>query len=78
MLDHLRSERGQSTYRLAQVLQIGRHELELSLEQDFQGVELVEPSIYKTAAQNVGSGGDWKWLWWLIGIALLLFLMMRK
>jgi len=78
MLDHLRSETGHNTYRLAQVLQIGRHELELSLEKHFQGVQLVEPSIYKTAAQNVGSSGDWKWLWWLIGIALLLFLMIRK
>ena len=43
MIEHLRSEAGQHTHRLAQVLKIGNHELELLLDKSASGVAVVEP-----------------------------------
>jgi hypothetical protein len=79
MLEHLRSEQGQNTYRLAQVLKIGKHELEVSLEKNFSGVALVDPpSRFTTVNQPKSTGSDYRWLWWIIGIAVFLFLIVKK
>jgi len=77
MLEHLRREQGQQTHRLAQVLRVGKHELEVSLEKNFSGVALVDPPT-RTISVGQTSSGDYKWLWWIIGIAVLIFLMTRK
>jgi hypothetical protein len=79
MLEHLRSEQGQNTHRLAQVLKIGKHELEVSLEKGFSGVALVDPpSRFASTGTSKSAGSDYRWLWWVIGIAVLLYLMTRK
>jgi hypothetical protein len=79
MLEHLRSEQGKDTHRLAQVLIVGKHELELSLEKDFSGVALVDPPTRRAASYSSGSDTSW-WsaLGWLLVAAVVLFLMFRK
>src|SRR5258708_17644236 len=65
MLEHLRSEQGQSTHRLAQVLKVGKHELEVSLEKSFSGVALVDPpSRFTSVSRPQSAGSDYRWLWW--------------
>jgi hypothetical protein len=80
MLEHLRGEQGHNTHRLAQVLKIGKHELEVSLEKNFSGVALIDPPSRLTSVnRSQSAGNDYRWLWWVvIGIAVLLFLMIRK
>ena len=79
MLEHLRSEQGQNTHRLAQVLTVGKHELEVSLEMNFSGVALVDPpSKFTTVSRTQSTGSDYRWLWWIIGIAAFLFLVMKR
>jgi hypothetical protein len=78
MLSHLRSEQGQNTHRLAQVLKVGRHELEVNLEKDFSGVALIDPPTTASISSGSTSTGDYRWIWWVIGIAIFLFFMTRK
>jgi hypothetical protein len=79
MLEHLRSEQGQNTHRFAQILKVGKHELEVSLEKSFSRVALVDPpSRFTSVSRPQSAGGDYRWLWWIIGIGALLFLMMKK
>jgi hypothetical protein len=77
MIEHLRSSHGSNTHRLAQVLQIGKHELEVSLEKGFSGVALVDPPTRIYSPANTKSGG-YRWLWWVVGVGILLFLILRK
>jgi hypothetical protein len=79
MLEHLRGEQGQNTHRLAQVLTVGKHELEVPLEKDFSGVALVDPpSRFTSVNRPQSAGGDYRWVWWVIGTGVFLFLMMKK
>jgi hypothetical protein len=79
MIEHLRSSQGDNTHRLAQVLQIGKHELEVSLERGVSGVSLVDPHVRTfSPISSVGGSGNYRWLWWVIGIGVFLFLITRK
>lgn len=72
MLAHLQSEAGRQTHRLAHVLKLGNHELELNIDKNASGVTLVEPTIVRS---SVGEVGNYKWLWWIAAaIAILYFL----
>jgi hypothetical protein len=77
MLDHLRSEAGQYTHRLAQVLRIGNHELEVTLDKSASGVAVVESwAAHPTAAMRQSTG--YKWLWWVAAAIVVLWLAMHK
>jgi len=71
MLEHLRGNEGRNTHRLAQVLKIGKHELELLVDRKSSGVVLTEPSPIARASGNL------KWLWLAAGIDLLLYWLSR-
>jgi hypothetical protein len=77
MIEHLRSEAGQHTHRLAQVLKIGNHELEIALDKSASGVAIVEPLAARPAAAFT-QAANYKWLWWVVAAIVVLFLMMRK
>lgn len=77
MMDHLRSDAGQHTHRLAQVLKIGNHELELALDKSASGVSVVEPWIARPAAA-MGQAASYKWVWWVVAAVVILFFIMRK
>jgi hypothetical protein len=44
MLEHLRSA-GSHTGRLAQIVRMGKHELELLMDKDFTGARIEDPSV---------------------------------
>lgn len=75
MFEHLRSQAGQHTHRLAQVLKIGNHELELALDKNASGVSIVEPWIL--ARSSVGPPANYKWLWWVVAAIVIIFLFAR-
>lgn len=77
MLEHLRGAAGTNTHRLAQVLKIGNHELELALDRDASGVRLIEPYVelvYTPSVQSASKPTSYRWVFWVVG-ALILFYM---
>ena len=77
MLKHLHMDEGGYTHRMVQILKTGKHELELLLDKGASGVRLVDPAPLTTTAraQSVPSEGgfDLGWLWWIVGIGVVLF-----
>lgn len=75
MQDHLRSSAGQQTYRLAQILKLGNHELELLIDKNASGVAVVEPAVPFTRAVNAATGqkSNFSWVWWVIAAAVALY-----
>jgi hypothetical protein len=82
MLSHLRGEQGQNTHRLAQVLKVGRHELEVNLEKDFSGVALIDPPTRASTpfirASGTSSTPNYQWIWWIIGIVAAIFFLATR
>lgn len=76
MLAHMSSEDAAHTHRLAQVLKVGKHELELLVDKTASGVRLETWTPREIMGRKSVSGGEpsWAWLWWLIGIGALLWL----
>ena len=62
MLEHLRSDASRHTHRIAQVLRIGKHGLEILVDRDSSGVVLMEPS----AIERVSAEAGHLWLLWLL------------
>jgi DNA-binding NarL/FixJ family response regulator len=79
MIEHLRSDAGQNTHRMAQVLIVGNHELELALDKRTSGVAIVEPWTARPAAvAAINEATGYKWLWWVVAVVVILFLIGRK
>jgi hypothetical protein len=82
MLSHLRGEQGQNTHRLAHILKIGRHELEVTIVRNFSGIALIDPptpgSSHWISSSPTQTTSDYRWVWWIIGIAVFLFMITRK
>jgi hypothetical protein len=77
MIEHLRSEAGQHTHRLVQVLKVGNHEVELALDKNASGVAIVEPWTARPTAA-FGQAANYKWLWWIVAAIVVLFLIAHK
>lgn len=76
MLDQLRRDAGGHTTRLARILRVGKHELEVLVDPAASGVQLEE---WRLLSQSSIGGGNLTWLWWLIGIiGVILFFVLRK
>jgi hypothetical protein len=71
LLGHLRSDDSRHTHRLAHILKVGKHELELLIDKTASGVTIEEPSVLSRAS-SAASSRDLSWLWWVVGIGLLL------
>lgn len=70
LMDHLNSEKGSFTTGLAQVLEVGKHEVRIEISERVNGISEnrpVEPSLKR----------DFTWVWWVIGVAFLLWLLAR-
>jgi hypothetical protein len=75
MLDHLRKDVSQTTARLARILKIGKHELEILVDRNIRGTGL-EDWKPERAPTSSGSSG---WIWVVVGlIAAALFFALRK
>ncbi len=78
MLAHMNGMNGRQTHRMAQVLKIGKHELEILVDTRSSGVKLEEPSVAARAWASKSSSRSYTWLWWVAGIALLIFLLVKR
>ena len=72
MQDHLRGEAGQQTYRLAQILNLGNHELELLIHKNATGVAIVEPN-FLLRSPTTKQASTFKWWWWVAAAAVALY-----
>ena len=75
MVDHLKSNMGYLTHRMAQTLKVGKHELELLIDRDFEGVALEEWKPASTPARPSTSGNGW--VFWLIVVAAIIYWLSR-
>jgi hypothetical protein len=55
MQDHLRGDAGSQTFRLAQILKLGNHELELLIDKSASGVAVVEPQAMISRAVSAAT-----------------------
>lgn len=72
MLEHSQSERGNLIHRIAQVVRVGKHELEVVIDRQGAGINLEDPSV---AYRRMGAGNGGNGLVWLAlgAIALLIW-----
>jgi len=75
MIEHLKSNVGDLTHRMAQTLKVGKHELELLIDRDFEGVALEEWKPDSTPARPSTSGNGW--VFWLIVVAAIIYWLSR-
>jgi hypothetical protein len=79
LLEHLRSSAGGNTYRAAEVLRIGNHELEVTIERNASGVRLAEPyvepprGVLASVQQPVTS--YYRWAFWVVGVLIIIYLL---
>lgn len=71
MLEHIHSDYGRYTRRLAHVLKVGKHELEVMVNRKTSGVVLTDPPWF--GSRRV----DLRWIWLLVGAGLLLYSLLR-
>lgn len=76
MLDHLRTN-GTHTQRLAQILSVGKHNIEVLVDKDATGISLFEPTTLNRERASTSGSKGMVWLW-LIGGALLLWSLVSK
>jgi hypothetical protein len=74
MLEHLRQDADGHTKRLARILKVGKHELEILIDRGASGAQLEE-----WRPQSSMGAASLSWLWWLLGIiGVILFFVLRK
>jgi hypothetical protein len=80
LMEHLRGDISGYTTRLAQVLTVGKHELELLLDRDASGARLEAWSPPAITATPLSSSRSLAWLWWIMGVitALAVLHMMSR
>lgn len=59
------------THRLAEVLKIGKHELEITLDRSSSAVTLLEPSSFRNQVRNI------PWVWLIAAGLILLYYLSR-
>lgn len=64
LAEHLRSPRGSETHYLVHKLQVGKNQIVVTLTSEVEG-------ITETAPRTRSSSSDYSWVWWVIGIAIL-------
>ena len=68
LMDHLRSGGGALTTHAANVLNVGKHEVRIVFSDKVAGITESAPII-------PGSGSDNSWVWWVVGVALLMIIL---
>jgi len=81
LLDHLRGNAGSNTYRLAEVLKIGNHELELTIDRHTSGVRVTDPYVAPPRAaptQYETTSTSYGWVFWVLAAIFVLFLLSHR
>jgi hypothetical protein len=74
MFEHLRSA-GSHTSRLAQIVRVGKHELELLMDKSASSAKIEEPTPITSARARLSSGSYAPVIWAILIIAFIVFLM---
>jgi hypothetical protein len=75
MLEHSRSA-GSQTGRLAQIVRVGKHELELLMDKGSTGVRAEDP--VRLVSTNRATSGSYAGLVWIILIIFVVFLIVSQ
>lgn len=78
LLEHLRSNTGANTYRAAEVLKIGNHELEVAVDRSASGVRLEERHVAPSWSMPLKSSSttpSYRWVFWVIGAIVAVYLL---
>jgi hypothetical protein len=78
LLEHLRSNTGANTYRAAEVLKIGNHELEVAVDRSASGVRLEEPYVAPSWSMPLhpsNTAPSYRWVFWVVGAIFVLYLL---
>jgi hypothetical protein len=78
LLEHLRGNAGTHTYRAAEVLKIGNHELEVAIDRSATGVRLEEQRSSSAPLQNPNTAPSYRWIFWLIGAIFVFYLLAHR
>lgn len=70
LLDHLNSEKGNLTTHTAQVLKVGKHEVQVIISDRVSGVS-------DTAPPRPVEGSGYNWIWWVAGVIFVLWLLSK-
>ena len=76
MLQHLADDHNKYTQRIAQILKVGKHELEIFPDRNSSGVTLEDPPVFSFGVGKSGSG--WGWIWPLLIFALVVLWLATK
>jgi hypothetical protein len=77
MLAHMRSESGSMTGRMAQVIKIGKHELEILVDRGTSGASIEDPRSAGYAPGTNGQSFNWGCLVWLLIVAVIVFALLQ-
>jgi hypothetical protein len=75
MIDHLKSDKGTLTHHMVQTLTIGKHQLELFIDRDFEGVALEDWKPPSQATKSVENGTNW--IFWILVIGGIVYWLSR-
>ena len=70
LAEHLRSAQGSHTHHLAHKIQIGKNQIVVTLTSKVEGITESAPP----APASASGTADNSWIWWVIGIAILIAL----
>lgn len=70
LLNHLNSEKGNLTTHTAQVLKVGKHEVQVIVNDRVSGVS-------ESAPVRPSESSDYSWIWWIAGIIFVLWLLSK-
>lgn len=70
LLNHLNSEKGNLTTHTAQVLKVGKHEVQVIVNDRVSGVS-------ESAPAKPSERSDYSWVWWVAGIIFILWLLSK-
>ncbi|MEW6106934.1 MAG: hypothetical protein AB1563_11325 [Bacillota bacterium] len=70
LTEHLRSAQGSHTHHLTHKLQVGKNEIAVALTSKVEGITEIAPHV---AASTSSAWGN-SWIWWLVGIVVLIAL----
>jgi len=71
LINHIKSNKDSFTSHVTQVLIVGKHEVKIILDENVSGISETAPRRV-TALTN-----DNVWIWWIVGIGILLWMLLR-
>jgi len=77
LTEHLRSDTDGLTTRAAQMLRIGKHEIELLIDKTASGVSLEDWAPPQQVSSSTSDNEGCSWIFWVIGAIILYMIFAR-